>query len=376
MITKDELGPEYLLEVFDPKIKMVGFLVIDNTVLGPGKGGIRMTENVTLEEVFRLARAMTFKCALSQLPFGGAKAGIVWKGGDEKLKKKFIQSFARKIKHFTPELYIGGPDVGTGEKEMKWFAQATGNWSSVTGKPAKFCLKTANLKKKKCGLPHELGSTGFGVAQATLVASFLKGIEIKKASVSIHGFGNVGSFTFKYLSEMRAKIVALADLSATIYDKEGLKPNLIKELIRKKLSLAYYPDKKAKIKSEDFWSIPVDILIPASVTDVINEKNKDFISAEIIVEAGNIPMKEEIEEEFFQKGILIVPDFIANAGGVVSSFAEYRGYDQKQMFELVKKKIKKNVEIVLKDSMRKNENPRKIAIEIAKDRIKKKSKFK
>ena len=103
-IKKDEFGPEYVINIYDPELKMEGFLVIDNTILGPGKGGIRMTPNVTAEEVFRLARTMTFKNALADLPFGGAKAGIVWNGGSDEVKKKFIQSFAKKIKLLTPKV--------------------------------------------------------------------------------------------------------------------------------------------------------------------------------------------------------------------------------------------------------------------------------
>jgi glutamate dehydrogenase (NAD(P)+) len=97
MIVKDEIGPEFILKVYDPKIKMEGILIVDNTILGPGKGGLRMAPNITEEEIFRLARIMTLKCALYKLPFGGAKSGIVWKGGSLSLKKKFIQSFAKKI---------------------------------------------------------------------------------------------------------------------------------------------------------------------------------------------------------------------------------------------------------------------------------------
>src|SRR3989304_7934253 len=114
MIQRDEFGPEYIINVYDPQIGMEGFLVIDNTTLGPGKGGIRMTPNVTAEEVFRLARTMTWKNALAGIPFGGAKAGIVWTGGSVALKKTFITSFAHAISPFIPSRYIGGPDVNTG----------------------------------------------------------------------------------------------------------------------------------------------------------------------------------------------------------------------------------------------------------------------
>ena len=111
---------------------MEGFLVIDNTVLGPGKGGIRMTRGVNEEEVYRLARVMTWKTALMDIPFGGAKAGIVWDGGSLEKKKAYMQSFARAIAPLTPNKYIAAPDINTGELEMQWFVEATGNWRSAT----------------------------------------------------------------------------------------------------------------------------------------------------------------------------------------------------------------------------------------------------
>lgn len=343
-IQKDEFGPEYVLEVYDPKLGMAGFLVVDNTTLGPGKGGIRMTSDVTKEEVFRLARTMTWKNSLAGIPFGGAKAGIVWKGGSDELKKKFIQSFARALKVFTPRLYVAGPDVNTGEKEMQWFVEATKDWRSATGKPSHLCMKLFGRPGEKCGIPHEFGSTGFGVAHATRVAAEVLNIPLKGATVAIHGFGNVGSFTAKYLKEMGAEIVSVAT-------KEG----------------ATYKGKK--IPPEDFWKIPVDILIPASVTDVINEKNKHHIKAKLIVEGANIPMKESIEKELWRKGIFIVPDFVANAGGVISSYAEYRGYNPKRMFDTVQKKIVKSTTAVLKRSLREKKFPRDVALAIAKERI-------
>lgn len=368
-ISFDEFGPEYIIQVYDPKIGMEGFLVIDSTALGPGKGGIRMTPDVTKDEIFRLARTMTFKNALSELPFGGAKAGIKWSGGQDSLKKEFLQSFAKAIKFFTPQKYIAGPDVGTGEKEMQWFVEATRNWKSATGKPETLCLEIYGKPgQKKCGIPHESGSTGFGCAQATKIAAELMGIEIEKAKVAIHGFGNVGTFTYKYLSQMGVKVIALADLTATIFEKTGFDPEIIEKLMKDKKHLVDYPKGK-KISPQDFWGLPVDILIPASVTDVICEKNKDKIKAKIIVEAGNIPMSEEIEKELFKKGILIVPDFVVNAGGVISSYAEYRGYHPTKMFDVVERKIKNNTKLVLKEALKKKRNPREIALEIAQKRV-------
>jgi glutamate dehydrogenase (NAD(P)+) len=363
-IKKDKFGPEYIVSVYDPKIGMQGFLVIDNTAWGPGKGGIRMTADVTVEEVYRLARTMTWKNALAGIPFGGAKSGIVWPGGSRELKKAYIESFARAIKPFIPRKYIAGPDVNTGEEEMKWFAEATGNWRSATGKPANYCMELFGKPGERCGIPHEFGSTGFGVVEATEVAAKLAGMPIKGATVAIHGFGNVGTFAYQFLSEKGAKVVALADKSGAVYSKNGFDQRIIAKAIKERTELAdAFP--KLKIPSNDFWSLPVDILIPASVTDVIHDGNKKGIHAKIIVEAGNIPMRENIENELFKKGILIVPDFVANAGGVISSYAEYRGYNPKRMFDLVKRKIVRAATLVLKGSLKKKRNPRQVGMELA-----------
>lgn len=347
----DEWGPEYVVQVAIPEINLVGFLVIDNTTLGPGKGGIRMTSDVTEGEVRRLARAMTWKNALAGIPFGGAKAGIRFSGTSIKEKKRSIQEFAKAISIFTPEKYIAGPDVNTGEQEMQWFVEATGDWKSATGKPAKLCMLVFGKggTKQQCGIPHEFGSTGFGVAHATKVAAELIKLPIKGATVAIHGFGNVGSFTAKYLKAMGANIVAIAT-------KEW----------------ATYKDKK--ISHADFWKVPVDILIPASVTDVINESNKHDIKTKLIVEGANIPMPEKIEKELWEKGIMIVPDFVANAGGVISSYAEYRGYNPKKMFDTVQKKIVASTTQVLQESLKKGIHPRQVALDIAQRIIKAKKK--
>jgi glutamate dehydrogenase/leucine dehydrogenase len=365
---KDKFGPEYIIKVYDPKIGMEGFLVIDNTVLGRGKGGIRMTQDVSEEEVMRLARTMTWKNALADIPFGGAKAGIVWRGGSDELKKQYVQSFARAIKLFTPKKYIAGPDVNTGEREMQWFVEATGNWRSATGKPANLCMKIFGKPDEKCGIPHEFGSTGFGVAHATKIAADLAGIDVKKTTISIHGFGNVGTFTYQYLTQMGAKIVAIADKNGTVLKKDGFNDKAIKQIIDEKKPITEYPGGE-RVNPEEFWKIPVDVLIPASVTDVINDSNKNAIKAKVIVEAANIPMRESVEAELFAKGILIVPDFVANAGGVISSYAEYRGYNPKRMFELVERKIKKSTKAVLEKSRKLNKNPREVALAIAQAKV-------
>lgn len=363
-ITRDKFGPEYVLEVYDPKIGMRGFLVIDNTFLGPGKGGLRMAPDITIEEIFRLARTMTFKTALFGLPFGGAKAGIIWRGGSEKLKKKYIQSFAKAIKIFTPQKYITAPDIGTGEKEMKWFVEATGNLKSATGKPKNLCEVRFGKTGKKCGIPHEFGSTGFGIAEATRALLEILKFDVKKQTIAIDGLGNVGSFVFKYLDKMGARIVAAADSSSAIYDKAGLNSGKILKFKKRGGHLKDYVGVK-RISREEFYALPVDILIPASTTDVINEKNKNSIKAKIIIEAANIPMTEKIEQELYKKGIIIVPDIVANAGGVISSYVEYAGQTPEKMFKIVKDRLNKTVKLVMRGSLRIKKRPREIALKLS-----------
>jgi len=366
----DEFGPRYVVHVRDPKLGMGGVLVIDNTNLGPGKGGIRMTPNVTEEEVRRLARGMTLKNALAGIPFGGAKAGIVMPvevSRDKAMKKKFVQSFARLLKPLLINGYIAGPDVNSGETEMRWFADAAGDWRSATGKPSGYTKKGAK-KGKWRGLPHELGSTGFGVAHATAIAAELKGIPIKGAVVAIEGFGNVGTFAMKFLIEMGAKVVAIADSRMTAYLPSGLDHKKMMAVKKKTSSVANYPGAKA-LPHDDVFGLPVDILIPAAVTDVIHEGNKDSIQAKIIVEAANIPMRESVEKYLHNKGILIVPDFVANAGGVISSYAEYIGASPEYMFKIVKKKVSDATRAVISAALKGRRNPREVAVEIAKKKV-------
>lgn len=358
---KDSTGPEYAIRVYDPKIGMEGFLVIDNTARGLGKGGIRMTATVTMEEVFRLARTMTWKNALADIPFGGAKGGIVWNGGDDKLKKAFVQSYVRALKPFIPEKYIAGPDVNTTEKEMRWIAEALNNWQASTGKPRDFC------KGKKCGLPHELGSTGFGVVHATKVVAEMSGLDIHGATVAIHGFGNVGTFAWEYLTDMGAKVVAIANSKGGVYAPNGFDTKKLKAIIRKGARVQDYLGKQ--ISTQDFWKLSVDILIPASVTDVITDANKNDIRAKIIVEGANIPMTETIEEELSAKGIVIVPDFVANSGGVISSYAEYMGYSPEKMFKMVEEKVVRATTLLMRESQKTGKSLRTVAMEHAKKTV-------
>ncbi|MBI2547319.1 MAG: Glu/Leu/Phe/Val dehydrogenase [Candidatus Aenigmarchaeota archaeon] len=372
----DEFGPEYVIEVYDKKVGLKGVLVIDNTNLGPGKGGIRMTPTVDVTEVFRLARTMTWKNALAGLPFGGAKAGIKASPEDIKnkeRKKALIQAFSKALKPVVPKLYIAGPDINTGEEEMKWFFEANGNWRACTGKPANVCMKLFGKGGEKCGIPHEYGSTGFGVAHATVAAANHIGLDINGAAVAIEGFGNVGTFASKHLSDFGAKIIAVSDSKGVIYNEDGLDTKKLYNIKQRTGSVVNYKPGKV-LPNKEIFELPVDILIPGALPDVITKDNFDKVKAKIVVEAANIPTTPELEEIMHKKGILVVPDFVANAGGVISSYAEYRGYNPKKMFELVEQKIKRNVKIVLERAEKENVKPRDAALKIAKERVGKKLK--
>jgi glutamate dehydrogenase (NAD(P)+) len=165
---------------------------------------------------------------------------------------------------------------------------------------------------------------------------------------------------------MGARVVAIAGSRGAVYAKDGFPILKVEEVIKKKLSLLEaFP--KNVISDKAFWHLPVDVLIPASVTDVINDSNKKGIQASIIVEGGNIPMREPIEEELHHRGVLIIPDFVANAGGVISSYAEYRGYGHEKMLQLVEEKIVRSTSLVLKRLGNNKKSPRTIGMEIAKE---------
>lgn len=362
----DEWGPEKVLRVYDPQTGMQGILVIDNTVLGPGKGGIRMTPTVNVEEVFRLARTMTWKCALVDLPFGGAKSGII--ADPKKISKEekinLIKAFAEALKPLSPSQYIAAPDINTGEEEMAAYALANGSLKSCTGKPSNLCVGPG----VKCGIPHEYGSTGYGIFHATVLAAKQRGINLKEAAIAVDGFGNVGSFLTNYLDESHARIVAVSDSKGCIYNPDGLRYEKLIKVKQDSGSVINYEPGQV-LGNEELFELPVDIIIPASVPDVINEKNVDKIKAKLIVEGSNIPATYEIEKWLFEKGILVVPDIIANAGGVISSYAEYIGENPQEMFEMIEEKIVKNVSLILKESKEEGISPRDEALKIAKERV-------
>ncbi|MEM3031178.1 MAG: Glu/Leu/Phe/Val dehydrogenase dimerization domain-containing protein, partial [Candidatus Micrarchaeia archaeon] len=277
----DEWGPELVIQTYHQPTGVQGILVVDNTALGPGKGGVRLVPNVTVDEVRRLARTMTWKNALAELPWGGAKAGIVYNPRLD--KATHLKAFARRIRHLVPSLYIAGPDMNCGEAEMAVFAKEIGTPKAATGKPLAMG-----------GLPHELGSTGFGVAKATLVALGHERIKPDEASIAIEGFGNVGTFTAKFLAEAGCRIVAVSDSKGTIYDERGLNVAKLLEVKHAQGTVTKYPGGKV-LPTGDLFGLPVTVLIPGARPDVITEANYRNVRAPIIVEAANIPISPDIE---------------------------------------------------------------------------------
>ncbi len=350
----DEFGPERIIQTYDVKTRTEGILVIDNTARGLGKGGIRIEPDVTVDEVARLARAMTWKNALADIPFGGAKSGI--RIDPKKVDKlAAVRAFARLLKELVPSSYVPGPDMNCGEAEMAIFAKEVGTPKAATGKPAEMG-----------GLPHELGSTGIGVGHATLVALECRKIPVNGATIAIEGFGNVGTFAAKFLTERGAKLIAVSDSKGMIYDEKGLDYEELMCVKRAKGSVTDYKGAKV-LPKEDLFGVKCDVLIPGARPDVITDANKGIVKARIIVEAANIPIPERVEIELERKGIAIVPDFVANAGGVISSYIEFTGGTKEQMFKTVEEKITKNTRLVLEKSGCKD--ARRVAIGIAKERV-------
>lgn len=356
MRREDEFGFEKIIEVYDQKTGMQGVCAIHNLARGPGKGGIRMVPDVTTEEVMGLARAMTWKNAMADLPFGGAKSGI--KADPRKLspeqKEAHIRAFARKIREVVPGAYIAGPDMNITEKEMAQFADEVGTPMACTGKPHSIG-----------GLPHELGSTGFGVAVSTRTAVEHAGKSLEGMTVAIEGFGNVGTFTMKFLAQWGAKVVAVSDSKGTIYNKDGLTHTELTRIKAEKGTVTAANGEK--LDAAKLFEVPVDILVPGARPDVIHMGNVGSIQAKMVSEAANLPAKYDVEQVLMKKGVVVLPDFVANAGGVISSYCETMGWDSETMFRVVESKIKNNTKVMLERA--KDNDTRKAAMEIARERV-------
>lgn len=348
----DDLGPIKIVHVYDPACGLRGIVVVDNVACGPSIGGVRMAVDVSTQEVFRLARAMTLKNAAAGLPHGGGKAGIV---ADPRTsdKGRLIRTFARAIRDLVE--YIPGPDMGTDETCMGWMYDEIG--------------RAVGLPRVLGGIPlDEIGATGFGVAEcAEVAASFCK-IDLKGATMAIEGFGNVGRPTARFLEEKGVKLVAASDSKGTIYDSDGIPVADLAEAKSRSGSVTTYAKGK-KMEKADLFGLPCDILIPAARPDCIHKGNAESIQAKLILQGANIPATPEAETILHQRGIINVPDFIANAGGVTCASVEYHGGNEAQAFQDISQKIRRNTEEVLKRSHREGIEPRKAAVDLASERV-------
>jgi glutamate dehydrogenase (NAD(P)+)/glutamate dehydrogenase (NADP+) len=348
----DELGPAKIVHVYDPHTKMRGMIVVDNIACGPAIGGVRMAADVTTGEVFRLARAMTLKNAAAGLPHGGGKAGIV---ADPKSanKPEVVRAFARAIRCL--DEYIPGPDMGTDETCMAWVHDETG--------------RSVGLPRVLGGIPlDELGATGYGLAKCAEVAAEFCELELQGATVAIEGFGNVGQHAARFLAEYGVKLVAASDSKGTVYDPDGFD---IDQLIALKHERHSVVDcSQAEILSrEQLFQIPCDILVPAARPDSIHAGNVHGIQARLILQGANIPATEESEKTLHERNILNIPDFIANAGGVICAAVEYQGGTEKGAFEAIAQKVMLNTRETLQRCATTRQLPREAAMDLARERV-------
>jgi glutamate dehydrogenase/leucine dehydrogenase len=351
-MTFDELGPLKIEEHYFPSLGLKAYVVVDNTALGPSIGGVRVSPNVTIEEIARLARTMTLKNSIAGLPHGGGKAGIVADPKDERIET-FFRAFARRIKSL--EEYIPGPDMGSNEESMAWIYDEIG--------------RAVGLPEELGGLSlDKLGATGYGLSECADIALSFRGLSLKGVRVAIQGFGSVGKAVARFLSEKGAIIIAVSDTKGTIYAPEGL---MVKELmeVKKTTGSVVNYNRGERLSAEEILSIECDILIPAANPDVITMKNVGAVKAKIILEGANIPVSLDAEEVLYEKGILVVPDFIANAGGVIMAWMEYNHRTQEEAFNAIRDKIRKNTGLILERSLKEKVSPRKAAVAIAKERI-------
>ncbi len=316
------------LEVF------AGCRVQHSTVRGPGKGGVRYHPHVSLEEVAGLASLMTWKCAVVNIPFGGAKGGVICDPSTlskDELRQLTIGYTQAIMPIIGPHKDIPAPDVNTNEQTMAWMMEAASDiaghnvFGIVTGKPVSLG-----------GSHGRAEATGRGVALVT--ASMLKKafMQLENTTVAIQGFGKVGSYTARILHEMGCKVVAVGDISGGLYNPGGLDvAGLLKHVTKSPGHLLEgYRGDAEPITNEELLYLDVDVLIPAAMEDQITDANVDRIRAKAIVEGANGPTTPEADRALSGRGVLVVPDILANAGGVVVSYFEWVQNEQNCYWDL------------------------------------------
>lgn len=299
-----------------------GYRVIHSTILGPSKGGIRYAEQVDLEEVEALAAWMTWKCAVIGVPFGGAKGGIICNpkalstGELERLTRAYTAAMSPI---FGPDQDIPAPDMGTGPREMGWILDEYSKLhhrltpAVVTGKPIELGGSLGRVE-----------ATGRGIMVNVLSAIQKLNLNLQDITVAIQGFGNVGAYAAKLLQEKGAKIVAISDASVALYKEDGIDIEQAMAYKNKHRSLKGLPKAQQLADSQDLLTLPVDVLIPAAIPNVITAAVAYKIQAKLLVEGANGPVVAEADDILQkEKGVLVIPDILANAGGVLVSYFEW-----------------------------------------------------
>jgi len=319
--------PERLLQVKIPvkldngKIAVfIGWRSQHNSALGPYKGGIRYHPNVSVGEVVALSMWMTWKNALAGIPYGGGKGGI--KVDPHKLSPRELEELSRKYfasisKIVGENVDIPAPDVYTDPQTMAWFFD---EYSKIVGYPA-WGVVTAKPFQIG-GLKVRVISTGYGVALVAREAAKKVFGGLEGRTVAVQGFGNVGRYAAFYLAQWGARVVAVSDSKGGIYNPNGLDVEKVMKVKDKTRAVINYEDAK-RISNEELLELDVDILVPAAIEDVITEKNADKVKAKIISEGANGPTTPEADEKLAKKGVVVIPDILANAGGVTMSWIEW-----------------------------------------------------
>lgn len=302
------------IEVFE------GHRVIHSNILGPSKGGVRFAPDVNIDEVKALAAWMTWKCAVVDIPYGGAKGGIRCNPRDMSAGEleRLVRTYTRSMLGvFGTDRDIPAPDMGSGPREMAWmmdeYSKANGMTINavVTGKPLVLGGSLGRVE-----------ATGRGVMVSALVGMEKLRINPYKATCAVQGFGNVGSHAAQLLEERGVRIVAISDISGGYYNEKGINIKAAMEYLSKHSNLEDFPDTE-KITNEELLTLNVDILVPAAKEDVIVVENADKIQAKLIVEGANGPTSAKADKMIVEKGILSIPDILANAGGVTVSYFEW-----------------------------------------------------
>ncbi len=358
---QDATGPERILSFYDPASQMRAVIVIDTTAFGMSAGGVRMLPDLSVEEMIRLARAMTYKYLMLEFPAGGAKAGI-WYDPATQDRQAVMDAFLQVLQPlYEKRTYYPGADMGTSDDDFLPLR-------NESGKRRYSGLRTKHFE----GLPLEDQLTGFGVVESALVAAKAFQLPVHGATVAIEGFGKVGGGAARFFVRAGARVVAVSTVAGTRYDPKGLDVEQLLELRQEYGDEAVRHYRGGRLLSgRALFMLPVDILIPGARPDVIYAKNVDRIQAKLVVPAANIPFRPSIANHLSQRGVGIVPDFVSNGGGVLAALADIQGLGTEESFAFVSEHIQKNTRLVLSRSKRSRCTPFEAALRIVRERWKK-----